>query len=474
MPERDRSDSNVSHRNRVRSPSQQLKYDQTPERRDLYKQRDKSPHHSKKRGSDSQQKSPHSRDKRLLLQSGEDSGNKRNRSKRKRSKSPPQHIYPRARTRSRSPMDSLRRDTYADYRPRRSRSKSPNVTAHHRKRSISPQQRSWTPLQRRRSRSRSPQQSAHYAMTSKSPKQRRHRRSRERSPHRARSREKLSPIGSRSKYLSRERSRSRSPAQRSRFSRSPRSPIRGRSRERDRTPPQRHFRSRTRSPAPKRGRSPRSRSPREDSRNRSSTVLLDNNKYSSTSFAAELMKQHKFKKKTPQNASQLMDGPTSSTSTPTSLSSLPTKTFLPTPNQNVEFEGQMHPQHNGFVAMKSTTLPQLPLPVIPSPHNKSLRVTPTPVTRLSSLPLPSTSPVEMEEDDESHPRIQNPTQTASKRPKILSKNLLPQQHQQQEPRCVDVFDIICQIGEGTYGQVYKARDAENWLEFEISISFMII
>lgn len=28
-------------------------------------------------------------------------------------------------------------------------------------------------------------------------------------------------------------------------------------------------------------------------------------------------------------------------------------------------------------------------------------------------------------------------------------------------RCVDVFNIICQIGEGTYGQVYKARDKDT-------------
>lgn len=28
-------------------------------------------------------------------------------------------------------------------------------------------------------------------------------------------------------------------------------------------------------------------------------------------------------------------------------------------------------------------------------------------------------------------------------------------------RCVDVFDIICQIGEGTYGQVYKAKDCDT-------------
>lgn len=28
-------------------------------------------------------------------------------------------------------------------------------------------------------------------------------------------------------------------------------------------------------------------------------------------------------------------------------------------------------------------------------------------------------------------------------------------------RCVDVFDIVCQIGEGTYGQVYKAKDKDT-------------
>jgi len=28
-------------------------------------------------------------------------------------------------------------------------------------------------------------------------------------------------------------------------------------------------------------------------------------------------------------------------------------------------------------------------------------------------------------------------------------------------RCVDVFDIVSQIGEGMYGQVYKARDRQT-------------
>jgi len=28
-------------------------------------------------------------------------------------------------------------------------------------------------------------------------------------------------------------------------------------------------------------------------------------------------------------------------------------------------------------------------------------------------------------------------------------------------RCVDVFDIVSQIGEGMYGQVYKAKDKQT-------------
>lgn len=52
------------------------------------------------------------------------------------------------------------------------------------------------------------------------------------------------------------------------------------------------------------------------------------------------------------------------------------------------------------------------------------------------------------------------------RPKILNKK----RHDRNQPedwseRCVDVFDILAQIGEGTYGQVYKARAKDKKSEY---------
>jgi cyclin-dependent kinase 12/13 len=53
-----------------------------------------------------------------------------------------------------------------------------------------------------------------------------------------------------------------------------------------------------------------------------------------------------------------------------------------------------------------------------------------------------------------------------KRPKILrrrgSKNTsLTTGGRDWGERCVEVFEVIAQIGEGTYGQVYKAKDKRS-------------
>lgn len=38
-------------------------------------------------------------------------------------------------------------------------------------------------------------------------------------------------------------------------------------------------------------------------------------------------------------------------------------------------------------------------------------------------------------------------------------------------RCVDVFDIVSQIGEGMYGQVYKAKDRQTGVFSFIQLKF---
>ncbi|KAH7962758.1 hypothetical protein HPB52_017819 [Rhipicephalus sanguineus] len=83
----------------------------------------------------------------------------------------------------------------------------------------------------------------------------------------------------------------------------------------------------------------------------------------------------------------------------------------------------------------------------------------------------------LEEEDEISPKAlsaanipgSQPSQVAGggsmqvfRRPRILNK--LPSDDDRFPnwgERCVDVFDIVCQIGEGTYGQVYKAKDKDT-------------
>ncbi|KAM3597995.1 uncharacterized protein V6R79_012213 [Siganus canaliculatus] len=127
---------------------------------------------------------------------------------------------------------------------------------------------------------------------------------------------------------------------------------------------------------------------------------------------------------------------------------------------------------------KTSTLPPLPLPPALLGNAQDSPKKSTPPQRLSrkekdirsrtsiiDLPLPPTLPG----GDSSPP--QSPIRQApslpqpvlKKRPKICCPRYGERKHTQSDwgKRCVDKFDIIGIIGEGTYGQVYKAKDKDT-------------
>ncbi|XP_068118758.1 cyclin-dependent kinase 12 isoform X2 [Hyperolius riggenbachi] len=128
--------------------------------------------------------------------------------------------------------------------------------------------------------------------------------------------------------------------------------------------------------------------------------------------------------------------------------------------------------------MKTLTLPPLPLPPL-LPGEDDLESTmeiipPKPVKKnkeqrprhlLTDLPLPpelpggDPSPPESPEPKEATP----PQPPARKRPKICCPRYGERKQTEIDwgKRCVDKFDIIGIIGEGTYGQVYKAKDKDT-------------
>ncbi|XP_069807645.1 cyclin-dependent kinase 12 isoform X2 [Dendropsophus ebraccatus] len=128
--------------------------------------------------------------------------------------------------------------------------------------------------------------------------------------------------------------------------------------------------------------------------------------------------------------------------------------------------------------LKTSTLPPLPLPpllpgeddmespmeVIPSKpvkRNKEQR----PRHLLTDLPLPPELPGGDPSPPESpEPKaVTPPQQPMRKRPKICCPRYGERKQKEIDwgKRCVDKFDIIGIIGEGTYGQVYKAKDKDT-------------
>ncbi|KAM5135391.1 cyclin-dependent kinase 12 isoform 2-T2 [Mantella aurantiaca] len=128
--------------------------------------------------------------------------------------------------------------------------------------------------------------------------------------------------------------------------------------------------------------------------------------------------------------------------------------------------------------IKTSTLPNLPLPPLllgeddmesameiipPKPVKKNKEQRPRHL--LTDLPLPPELPGGDPSPPESpEPKVATPPQPlVRKRPKICCPRYGERKQTEIDwgKRCVDKFDIIGIIGEGTYGQVYKAKDKDT-------------
>nr|CAI5830995.1 unnamed protein product [Callosobruchus analis] len=117
--------------------------------------------------------------------------------------------------------------------------------------------------------------------------------------------------------------------------------------------------------------------------------------------------------------------------------------------------------------------PPLPAPVVPVSRSKT-----PPRKSVKDLPMPPVIPgtEELSGDDDIpttpprnnlHPKVEKLPKIAPKpklkRPTILKRKgsrIVHTSFRDWGERCVDMFEVIAQIGEGTYGQVYKAKDVQ--------------
>ncbi|XP_018334512.1 cyclin-dependent kinase 12 isoform X1 [Agrilus planipennis] len=125
---------------------------------------------------------------------------------------------------------------------------------------------------------------------------------------------------------------------------------------------------------------------------------------------------------------------------------------------------------------------QTDLEAIESPPSRSpspkqiLKVKTPPRKSIKDLPMPPVIPgtEDLSGDEDvitTSPRVSSKPQEKAKhvpkpklkRPKILRRKTSRNINTSRDwgERCVDVFEVITQIGEGTYGQVYKARDMQT-------------
>ncbi|NWU97421.1 CDK12 kinase, partial [Upupa epops] len=172
------------------------------------------------------------------------------------------------------------------------------------------------------------------------------------------------------------------------------------------------------------------------------------------------------------------------TSAPTSLSSSShPRTSTLSSQVNSQSSVQVAPKTQVSVTaaiphLKTSTLPPLPLPPIlvgeddldspkeilpPKPVKKDREQRPRHL--LTDLPLPPELPGgDPSPPDSPEPKAATPPQQPfKKRPKICCPRYGERRQTESDwgKRCVDKFDIIGIIGEGTYGQVYKAKDKDT-------------
>ncbi|XP_077351348.1 uncharacterized protein cdk12 [Festucalex cinctus] len=156
---------------------------------------------------------------------------------------------------------------------------------------------------------------------------------------------------------------------------------------------------------------------------------------------------------------------------PVPLAPAPTRSPAPIPARSPARQTTLH---------KTSTLPPLPLPpmLLGNSQDSPKKSTYPPSQRGSKreketrsrpsiidLPLPPTlpggdsSPIQLA----THQALSLPQPALKKRPKICCPRYGERKHTKSDwgKRCVDKFDIIGIIGEGTYGQVYKAKDKDT-------------
>ena len=94
-------------------------------------------------------------------------------------------------------------------------------------------------------------------------------------------------------------------------------------------------------------------------------------------------------------------------------------------------------------------------PFVP-PDQQSEKQKPQANSKDAKHPVP---PIKSRTDSQQLQQQRLGTQThALATPKLASEQLKPRSWGE---RCVDAYEIVCQVGEGTYGQVYKAKEVAS-------------